>query len=240
MGSETPARKLLPPPPGTRLSAIATDWAIVKGLVDPTSRDWSSSWERLVTIYRPAMADYVRWRLRASGLSAPTSDDVDEVLQGFLAWAMSSGVLAKADRTVGPFRAWLQILLRRYVQRHLRERWRTPGGRHRVAVEDLSDDETPEAASGEELNAFDRSWVARLIEVSIERLERRHAPYAAVIREMVAAEREEREPAPLANRHLRHHARNAFRRCFADVLRETVPADSDVAAEWAELARYLP
>lgn len=239
---DTPQPRLLPPPPGTRLSGIVTDWAIVRGIANPGSPEWRTSWDRLVETYRPAMATYVGWRLKVSGRTRVQPDEVEEVIQGFLAWAMAGGVLAKADRTAGPFRAWLQILLKRYVYRYLRGEWRVgaPGGRATVPIEEVADDDLPTASVAEEAQAFDRGWVARLVQVSLERLDERHPPYATVIREIVDASNEDRKPPALANRHLRFHARKAFRSCFEAALRETVASDADVAVEWAELARWLP
>lgn len=236
--------RLLAPPAGARLSQIETDWRIVRALADPDRASRRAGWERLVETYRPAMATYVHWRLRASGLSDPTRDDVDEVLQGFVAWAMESGILGEADRERGPFRAWLQILLKRYVYRWLRARRRgvAPGGRAGVPIEEVADDALPAApdATDADAEAFERGWGVRLVALALERLDARHPPYAAVIRDLLAAAEAGAKPPPIANRHLRFHARKAFRACFEQALRETVDSDAAVPAEWATLARWLP
>jgi len=76
---------------------------------DPARRD--AAWRGFLRAYRAPIEQTLRARLRLAALRARTTELVDE----FFSYLAAGDVLARADRAYGPFRRFIQGVVRNYV-----------------------------------------------------------------------------------------------------------------------------
>lgn len=229
-----------------------TRWTLVRTLPVRDDPRWLSSWNQLVADYRAPMESYAR-RIASRLRSRPCSEEeAAEFVQGFLAAHQSGRELAKADPAVRPFRAFVQVLLRRYVGHEIRreraaKRMPPPGSR----LVPLTGAAPGPRVSGRERRAeeaaFDGEWVAAAIAQARAALSAKHPRDLEVIDDLI---RTEGEGSPdLAARLglsrdnlylVRSRARERFARRFEEALRATVADPAAFAEEWRTLAPYMP
>jgi hypothetical protein len=242
----------------------ATSWTVVSALRGapptgggapartgrPLRRD--DAWESLLEVYRAPMERYVRSVL-ARRRGRPCSDEeAAEVVQSFVAQAFEKAWLSRADPGRGPFRAYVQVLLRRYaggLLAHDAARKRRPAdGATRVAFDDEAHSPgEPSPAERADEEAFDRDWVATAVERARGRLAIEHPRYRRVIDDLIATEGEgspdlaaELGVSDAQLRVLRHRARRGFLRRFREELAGTVRGPEEFEAEWRALRRFMP
>ncbi|MFM8980318.1 MAG: hypothetical protein ACKOSS_07645 [Planctomycetia bacterium] len=230
-----------------------TLWGVVAALDRREHPDWQASWRTLVEGYTAPMEAYARRvlsRWRGQGVDA---GEAAEVVQDFLVRCVEKGWLSQADPQKGQFRVYLQALLRRHVGRLLRhataQKRRPEPGRALLPLDDeaVAGDAGLQLDDAEDRVAFDREWVAVVVQRARERLRARNARYGDVIDDLVVtggegshglAERlhlrEEQLPV------LRHRARTRLREFVLEELRATVSDPEAFEEEWRALAPYLP
>lgn len=227
-----------------------TCWSLVRTLPLRDDPRWQRSWADLVRDYRAPMESYARSvasRLRGRPCS---EEEAGELVQGFLAAQQSGRELAKADPSVRPFRAFVQVLLRRHVGhvvRAERAQKRTPsGGRRRVPLDEA--DRAPQAASRKrraEQAAFDGEWVRAALASARARLK---SPHDREIVDDLVLTGGEGSPDLAARLGIsrdnldlkRFRARERLARHFEAALRATVADPEAFAEEWRALAPYMP
>ena len=155
-----------------------TRWSVVCNLEARETSDGKASWEYLVDHYRTSMEHYVRRVIsRRVGPSAATVEPED-VVQDFFGLCVEKNWLAKADPSMGRFRAYLQVLLRRHtngvLDRILAQK-RTPGeGRKLVPLGELDPECTPTAEEDAEVDEFFRHWTRVAVDRALARLRAEH------------------------------------------------------------------
>ena len=233
-----------PPPPS---EWAVTRWSLVADLSQRGTPTWESSWTELVEGYRPAMERYVRRVLRRSGSNADPAD----VVQEFLAVCLEKDWLSRADPDRGRFRAYIQVLLKRYTYRVLKrdraQRRNPPPGQ---VVQSLLPDEAEAPLSEEEqadLDDFSRSWVEIAVERAMDRLAAENPRYLLVIQDLIDTEGtgspELAEKVGLRRQQLavlRHRARKRFSALFATELAATVDDQECLEVEWKAIQPFLP
>jgi hypothetical protein len=240
--------RIFQPVPAGRLADIATRWSRLRGIDDRGAAGWETRWEYLSQTYRPAMERYVFHVLRTSGGGAPGRDEVEDVVQGFLAECVSKQLLSRADpATTRRFRAFLQTLLRRYVYGHLdhvNARKRRPAlGTTLVPLDSAEEPQAaPSPANGGSFDEFDRGWVEAAVLVALDRLKSAQPRYAEVIEGLIAdaAGAKSATASAAISPVLRHRARTRFEAVFLEVLRETIRDERDFADEWRAIEPFLP
>jgi DNA-directed RNA polymerase specialized sigma24 family protein len=112
--------------------------------------------------------------LRAS--SAKANEDAKDLTQAFFVWLLEEGSLLRYDPQRGRLRAYLKILLRRFVGHHdvAMNRLKRGGG---VQVFSMGDPRAPEMKSPEGApdELFDRAWVTEIVDAAVERVKARYA-----------------------------------------------------------------
>ncbi len=103
-----------------------------------------------------------------------SNEDAKDLTQAFFAWLMEGDVLAGYDASRAGFRTFLKMLLQRFVghQETARKALKRGGGAHfsgEPPIEDLVED--PRSADPAE--AFDRAWVAQVVEHATGRVRAR-------------------------------------------------------------------
>jgi hypothetical protein len=242
--------RILPHEPPASLATIETRWSVVRRLDATSDPRWEDAWKHLSSTYRPAMEAYVRGLLRrTTGSTDP--DEAADVVQGFLAACTEKGWLSRADPARGPFRAFVQVVLRRYLYGrldadHARKRRAESGPP--LPIDDVSGgvagstDDDPAA-----LEALHQGWVEIAVARALDRLRRGNARYHQVVLDLIAHDGESSpglaEQLGVEARHLdvlRHRSRRRFALLFEEELRATVADEKDFAEEWRALSRYLP
>lgn len=140
------------------------------GLRNPASADYTRSLETLCSRYWKPVYSYIRiaW--------AKSNEDAKDVTQSFFAWLLEEEALGKYDPARGGFRAYLKVLLRRFVghaERDLRRLKR--GGGARVFSLDGEAPVLPELQTGnvDPETVFERVWLEELVHQSIGRVRER-------------------------------------------------------------------
>jgi RNA polymerase sigma-70 factor (ECF subfamily) len=243
--------KILPSDPPRRLGTIETRWSVVRRLDAAADPRWQEAWAHLSTTYRPAMEAYVR-RLLGRATGREDAEEAADLVQGFLAACTEKSWLGRADPGRGPFRAFVQTLLRRFVFHRLdaaRAQRRRPAAGKVVPLDDVAPDglagradDDPAAA-----RALEEGWVRAAVERALDRLRRGNDRYHAVIADLIANEGENGPEFALRLglgakdlTLLRHRARRRFVLLFEEELRTTVSNDDEFADEWRALAVHLP
>jgi len=137
------------------------------GLRDPATADYTRSMETLCSRYWKPVYSYIRiaW--------AKSNEDAKDVTQAFFAWLLEEDALRKYDPARGGFRAYLKVLLRRFVGHAERDLHRLKrGGGARVFSLDGDAPQLPELQSGnvDPEKVFERVWLEELVHQSIGRV----------------------------------------------------------------------
>ena len=140
------------------------------GLRNPATADYTRSLETLCSRYWKPVYSYIRiaW--------AKSNEDAKDVTQSFFAWLLEEDALRKYDPARGGFRAYLKVLLRRFVGHGERDLHRLKrGGGARVFSLDGEAPVLPELQSGnvDPETVFERVWLEELVQQSIGRVRER-------------------------------------------------------------------
>ncbi len=227
-----------------------TRWSVIGALDTATGRRREDGWAYLVAAYERPMQEYVRRSLARRRARPCSQEEAHAVVQDFLGDCAAKGWLSRADPGRGPFRAFIQILLRRFVRNRVRyeraARRASPPSSRSLRL-DASGAGQLVAGERADIDAFDRTWA----EVAVERARRRLAAesdrYLTVIDDLIRTQgagssdlaahlrmREQQVPV------LRHRARRRFAALFEEELAATVGDEVQFREEWRALARYLP
>lgn len=230
----------MPPPDGSPLHAgfPTTCWT---RLCERDARP--EALETLAARYWPAV---VAWLARGV---ARDEHEARDLAQGFFVHVAESGLLDKADRRRGRFRAFLKTALRNWTASEARKlRSEARGGALRfVPLDDPRVDEVPEELAPDD--ALDAAWRAALVRGALERTRARleargHAVRYLVFHAYHVGGEAALDYAALAARHgisrvdVSNHlarAKAAFREELRALVLETVGNDEDLRAELAWL-----
>jgi len=140
------------------------------GLRNPATADYTRSMETLCSRYWKPVYSYIRiaW--------AKSNEDAKDVTQAFFAWLVEEDALRKYDPARGGFRAYLKVLLRRFVSHVERDLHRLKrGGGVRVFSLDGDAPPLPELDTGnvDPEKVFERVWLEELVHQSIGRVRER-------------------------------------------------------------------
>ena len=237
------------PPRG--LAWEPTIWSMVGVLDDRDDPRWQQAWAELSRNYRVPMETYAHRRLRRAPVAAGAAGDAEDLVQAFLAVCIEKGWLSDADPAQGRFRAWVQRLLRWFingwVRYRMREKRRPPDGSHIVPL--MADDENAGLPDAEDdaADAFDRSWTEVAVEAALQRLRGSSEDRYLVLKDLIATEGAGSPDMPQrlgksveAYRTMKSHARRTFRLLFQEEFRKTVRDPDDFEAEWRALQPYMP
>ncbi len=222
-----------------------TLWTDIAAAADPSSPGCRQSLERLCQAYWKPVFAFIR---RSGGRSV---QDAEDLAQGFFVGLLTKGAWARLCPERGSFRAYLKRALRNYLSNARRDEFRDRAG-HRVFQLDLSapglgSDLRSERAEDPEA-AFDRAWVAAVMEAALRDLEaflarEGKAAYLEILRAYCFQPGAEAEPgyAEVAGRlDLKvHDVRNRLaycRRLLRQFLRERI---RDYVATEGEVEREL-
>ncbi|MCA9316600.1 MAG: sigma-70 family RNA polymerase sigma factor [Planctomycetes bacterium] len=166
-----------------------TRWSLLRLLADDregaqASTRWQEAWRDLVSAYRPAMERLARRTLMSQGGPA-LADEAEDVVQGFLAACLESNLLAKADASLGRFRAFLSVCLRRYAMNFSASRraHRRMPQSQLLGLDEHAGIAAPAAqAADDELS---RDWVECLLRSATRRVRTRSARNAEIIDHLV-------------------------------------------------------
>ena len=150
--------------------APTTRWSVIHA----AQRGDDAALERLCARYRPAILAY----LRRQGLSEDAEDVAQEALLALV------DTLPKVDSSAGRFRSLVFAVARhKFLSFRTREgAAKRGGGQHRAAV-----DADTLAAQGEPDDAFDREWLASLLESCLSRLKTEQGTLFAALESTVLA-----------------------------------------------------
>jgi len=140
------------------------------GLRNPATADYTRSLETLCSRYWKPVYSYIRiaW--------AKSNEDAKDLTQAFFAWLLEEDALRKYDPSRGGFRAYLKVLLRRFVGHAERDLHRLKrGGGARVFSLDGDAPQLPELQSGnvDPEKVFERVWLEEIVQQSIGRVRER-------------------------------------------------------------------
>ena len=155
---------------GGEKSFPETTLGFAGGLRNPETADYTRSLETLCSRYWKPVYSYIRiaW--------AKSNEDAKDVTQAFFAWLLEEDALRKYDPARGGFRAYLKVLLRRFVGHAERDLHRLKrGGGARVFSLDGDAPVLPEAERGDAdpEKVFERVWLEDLVQQSIGRVRER-------------------------------------------------------------------
>ena len=153
-----------------RMGFSDTTLGFAGGLRNPATADYTRSLETLCSRYWKPVYSYIRiaW--------AKTNEDAKDLTQAFFAGLVEEDALRKYDPARGGFRAYLKVLLRRFVGHAERDLHRLKrGGGARVFSLDGDAPQLPELQSGnvDPDKVFERVWLEELVHQSIGRVRER-------------------------------------------------------------------
>ncbi len=175
-----------------------------------------------------------------------TSHDADDMAQGFFIQVVEKDLFARADPERGKLRTFLATAFRRYLQ----DQWSKAGARKRGGgLEILSFDESRDSQGNEPRNALDQEWAARVMELSLERLQERYRQDGRLellqsLRPYLTGELPEGGYAALADEQRMssgaakvalHRARKRFGEALRYEVAETLGPDEEVESELRHL-----
>jgi len=139
------------------------------GLRNPAAAEYGRSLETLCARYWKPVYSYIRvaW--------AKSNEDAKDLTQAFFAWLLEDDALRRYEPGRGGFRAYLKVLLRRFVGHDERDRHRLKrGGGARVLSLEGDAPDLPElrgdAAGADPEKVFERVWLEELVQQSIGRV----------------------------------------------------------------------
>jgi RNA polymerase sigma-70 factor (ECF subfamily) len=142
------------------------------GLRNPATADYARSLDTLCARYWKPVYSYIRiaW--------AKSNEDAKDLTQAFFAWLVEEDALRRYDAGRGGFRAYLKVLLRRFVGHAERDLQRLKrGGGARVFSLDGDAPNLPELqgdpAGVDPEKVFERVWLEDLVQQSIGRVRER-------------------------------------------------------------------
>ncbi len=142
------------------------------GLRNPAGADYARSLDTLCHRYWKAVYSYVRiaW--------AKSNEDAKDITQAFFAWLLEDGVLKSYQPDRGGFRAYLKVLLRRFVGHGDRDLGRLKrGGGTRIFSLQGDAPDLPELrsdpTSADPEKVFERVWLEELVQQAIGRVRER-------------------------------------------------------------------
>jgi RNA polymerase sigma-70 factor (ECF subfamily) len=217
------------------------------GLRNPATADYTRSLETLCTRYWKPVYSYIRiaW--------AKTNEDAKDLTQAFFAWLVEEDALRKYDPAKGGFRAYLKVLLRRFVGHAERDLHRLKrGGGARTFSLDGDAPQLPELQSGnvDPEKVFERVWLEELVHQSIGRVRERfvrsgrEARFRAYEAFALAAEGERPSYADIATRHgltvgevekALFLVREEIRQEMREALARSAGSDRELEDEWKRL-----
>jgi RNA polymerase sigma-70 factor (ECF subfamily) len=232
------------PDPGARAAFATTQWSLVVAAAERGTAQADEALARLCSLYWYPVFAFVRRQ-------GHSSDEAQDLTQGFFARLIEKGDLGDADRSRGRFRTFLLTACRHFLSNERdRERARKRGGGQApipldvAAAESryqktLSHSETPE-------RLYERQWCLTLLagvvgdlrqeyaasgrERVFERLKdyltagESAAPYADAARELAMAE----GAVKVAVHRLRRRYRDALRQRVADTVASHVDVDDEI------------
>lgn len=137
-----------------------TLWTVIRtaGRDDPEAAD------KIARRYRPAVLSFLRQR----GFSEPDSEDL---AQDIFLRIFSEHILARADKGRGRFRTLMIAVTKQVMVDQLRKRsaQKRGGGANRIPLEEVPDPVAVMTESIEDAD-FDRSWIANLLSLAMNRL----------------------------------------------------------------------
>ena len=224
-----------------------TTWGLISRLADPSAS--RTGLDALCRRYWRPIYSFVR---RATGVS---DADAADLTQAFFLWLVDNDVLARFRPDEGRFRHYLKGVLRGFVrnQRQALERLKRGGGvPHVPLVDDLRDlsGVLPDERELSPEEAFDRAWVATLLERASEGVlaelrasgrERAEQVYRAYemagpgVQPTYASVAEQLGVPLAAVRRDLFSVREAIRAAIRRELRETVSSDAELEEEWRSL-----
>jgi DNA-directed RNA polymerase specialized sigma24 family protein len=217
--------------PAMRLRSIRTRRSLLPTPVDRADPQWERSWRHLLETYAPAMRRYVEALLRRSLGGSPGPEEAADVVQDFLASCLEHGWLSKEAGDIRCFRAYLQVVLKRFTWNHVERKKaakRDPGR----PMSDVGLAAVADEASDPAARALDEGLLTVALDAALAALRAGNEAYAEIIADLLRtngegspdlAARLGRAPGDLAV--LRHRARKRFATLFADELRATVKDD---------------
>jgi|SRR6185295_2836273 len=157
---------------GGERSFPETTLGFAGGLRNPAASDYGRSLETLCARYWKPVYSYIRiaW--------SKSNEDAKDVTQAFFAWLLEEDALRRYEPERGGFRAYLKVLLRRFVGHVERDLHRLKrGGSARVFSLDGDAPSLPElqggAAGADPEKVFERVWLEELVQQSIGRVRER-------------------------------------------------------------------
>jgi DNA-directed RNA polymerase specialized sigma24 family protein len=228
-----------------------TRWSVVLAARNRRTPEGEAALEWLCERYwRPLHA-----LMKAKGLS---TEDAEDMVQGFFEQAVRGGLMAGADASRGRFRSYLLGCLGHYWTDQLRRQGAVKRGGGTIILslqgpcaESCPGSQIPDGRTPDQ--EYDRAWARSIVEGVIVRLEKEcdadgHTGRFAVLRVFVDGDRGEvllsTAAAELglslaALKSMVHRLRRRMREMIREEIRETVETEAEVDAELQELFRAL-
>lgn len=147
----------------------ATTWGLLSQIRNPT--DNRDAFEHLCRRYWKPVYRYVRltW--------AKSNEDAKDLTQAFFLWLLEGDALTKYAPERGSFRRYLRILLGGFVghEHEALQRLKRGGGRRILPLDDpeLVGDLPAPSAQAEPEKVFDRTWMAEVLTLAVQRVRER-------------------------------------------------------------------
>ena len=139
-----------------------TSWTVVAKVGTHSEAERQNALEHLCIQYRPSIEAY----LRASRVPV---GEVEDLVQQFFLFILSSNAIERADRNRGKFRAFLLVCLQNFLINEKRKSSAQKRGGNYVFVEfDERMDSSIDAKSPSA--AFDKKWAETVIKTSVDNL----------------------------------------------------------------------
>lgn len=189
---------------------------------------------RFVNRYRPPVVSFLEW------LSFSREDAEDLAQEVFLS-ILRTGVLARADPSVGQFRSLLLGVTRHIATSELRRRTAEKrGGKIDTIPIDQAVEPAQEAAEAE---VFDRLWAKQLVSLALQELARENANYYRALHLQLEglsypeiAKQMEKSVAEVTN--YIHRAREWTRRAVQRLVAEYCPGEDSRKRELEHLSKF--
>lgn len=223
----------------------STAWSMIASLqADGSQR--VAGLESLARSYWKPIYSYLRQALRQEHAEA------EDLTQSFLAWLLAGDVLKQFDPARGSFRPYLKTLLHGFTrnQRRVARAQKRGGGQAPVPLGELGGDAIADRRDEGPEAAFDRAWVAELVERASERVRAHYAqaddsttfeiylaydqPPAGVLPTYASVA----EQFGVDVRHVRQRLSQVRERLRAEIrleLRDTVRDSAQLESEWQAL-----
>lgn len=231
---------------GGRRGFPETTWGMISRLRDPGVARYREGLEDLAARYWKPVYRYIRIGRTKS------NEEAKDLTQAFFLWLLDGDALRRYVPEKGAFRAYLKIILSRFVrdQDRVAESLKRGGAARRIPLDEefLSAEVVADPKAADPEKEFDRAWAREVSERAIERVrarfaaEGREAAFRAF--EEYALRGERRTYADVAaslglsesdvRNHL-HAAREAVRREIREQISETVSGPGEIEEEWNAL-----